>query len=244
MSNFQLDDATPDDKDNVLRQQSFNVTAGAYSITETIPKTWYLTAIQCEPVAQSTVDLPHKRVTITVVAGDNVTCTFVNQRGVTLRTLTYQDSNGNGRHNNGEPYLADWPVTIYDSTGQPLQSATTNQYGKANFNYLAPTASYKLCQQVPTPWVNTQPAQTDPTLNHPCYTPASTPGALITAWFGNHPTGDLVPNGVQPTEGSLAGVTGPDVPRDEAGYDEADYVDEDINTPPLDQALYLPVVVR
>lgn len=245
VSNFQLDDAAPDDNDTMLRQQSFNVTPGAYHFTATVPKTWYLTAIECAPVAKGAVDLPNQKVTVTVVAGDDVTCTFVNQRGVTLRTLTYTDSNGNGRHNNGELYMADWPVTVYDSTNRPVQSATTNQYGKANFNYLAPTVSYKLCQQAPEPWINTQPAQTDPTLNQPCYTPVSTPGALITAWFGSHPTGDLIPNEVQPTDGALVGVSGPDVPNDEAGYHEADYVDdEDLNIPPLDQALYLPVVVR
>lgn len=244
VSKFQLDDAMPPDNDSVLRQQSFTLAPGVYEFTETVPQTWYLTAIQCEPSAQSTVNLPTKGVTVTVAAGDDVTCTFVNQRGVTLRTLTYSDNNGNGRHNNGEAYIADWSVGVYDSAGQPVQSATTNQYGKANFNYLAPTTAYKLCQQVPSPWVNTQPAQSDQTLNQPCYTPISTPGALITAWFGNHPTGDLVPNGVQPTEGALVGVTGPDVPNDEAGYTEGDYVDADLTIPPLDQALYLPVVTR
>lgn len=244
LNNFQLDDAKPADNDNVLRQQSFHVAPGIYGFTETVPKTWYLTAIQCEPNAQTVVALPTKGVTVTVTAGDDVTCTFVNQRGVTLRTITYQDSNGNGRHNNGEAYMADWPVTIYDSAGQAIQSATTNQYGKANFNYLPPTTAYKLCQHLPTPWVNTQPAQTDQALDQPCYTAVSTPGTLISAWFGNHPTGDLIPNGVQPTESNLLGVPGLDVPGDEAGYTEGDYVDEDLNTPPLDQAIYLPVVTR
>lgn len=244
VNNFSLDDALPDDKDGVLRQQSFTVNPGAYSFTETVPKTWYLTAIQCNPVAKGAVELPNKKVTITVAAGDDVTCTFVNQRGVTLRTLTYTDSNGSSTHNTGESYLADWQVTVYDSQGQNVQNAVTNHYGKANFNYLAPTASYQLCQQVPKPWRNTQPGLIESTLDQPCYAPVSTPGALITAWFGNHPTGDLSPDTVTPTDGTLVGVQGPDVPTDEAGYDEVDYVDEDLNLPPFDQALYLPVAVR
>ena len=47
---------------------------------------------------------------------------------------TSKQNNGNGKHNNGELYMADWPVTVYDSSGQHVQSATTNHYGKANFN--------------------------------------------------------------------------------------------------------------
>ncbi|MEZ4734604.1 MAG: hypothetical protein R3E79_46530 [Caldilineaceae bacterium] len=243
LENFQLDDATPDDNDAMQRQQRFIVDPGVYTFTAKTPKTWFLTAIQCDPTANGAVDLTNGTVTITVVAGDDVTCTFVNQRGVTLRTITYQDSNGNGRRNQDEPYLADWQVLLYGEQGEALSTQSTNGYGKANFNYLAPTQSYELCEMVATPWVNTQPNTLDETLNQPCYAPISAPGAIVTVWFGNHPDG-AVPTEANPAEVNLNGVPGPDVPFDDAGYTEGDYVDEDLTTPPLDQAIFLPVVAQ
>lgn len=243
LENFQLDDATPDDNDAMQRQQRFIVDPGVYTFTAKTPKTWFLTAIQCDPTANGAVDLTNGTVTITVVAGDDVTCTFVNQRGVTLRTITYQDSNGNGRRNQDEPYLADWQVLLYGEQGEALSTQSTNGYGKANFNYLAPTQSYELCEMVATPWVNTQPNTLDETLNQPCYAPISAPGAIGTVWFGNHPDG-AVPTEANPAEVNLNGVPGPDVPFDDAGYTEGDYVDEDLTTPPLDQAIFLPVVAQ
>jgi len=248
LSNFSLDDAMPDDNDGVLRQRTFTVAPGAYLFTESVPNTWFLTAIQCTPAGKGAVDLANRRVTITVVAGDHVTCTFVNQRGVTLRTITYQDNNGNKQRNSNEPYLAAWQVTVYTQQGQMVQTAATNELGKANFNYLAPGQAYKLCEQLPAAWVNTQPGTLDPLLNQPCYSPTGAPGSIITAWFGQRPTGaaQIIASSVanSDSESGLVMQAGPDVPSDEAGYDGVDYVDEDLTMPVRDQMLYLPAILR
>lgn len=244
LGNFQLDDATPDDGDAQPRQQRFTVDPGAYTFTAQTPQSWFLTAIQCNPAAKAAVALARQQVTVTVVAGDDVTCTFTQQRGLTLRTITYEDRNGGGKHNRGEPYLADWVVTVYDDQGQVVKTEATNQYGKANFNYLTPNHPYKLCETVAANWINTQPAGADPVVQQPCYAPISTPGAIVTLWFGNHPDDGTVPTATNPTAAELTGVPGPDVPFDDAGYTEGDYVDNDLTTPVLDPALYLPAIMR
>ena len=244
LSNFSLDDAMPDDNDGVLRQQSFAVAPGVYRFTETVPTSWFLTAIQCSPAAKGAVDLVNRQVTITVVAGDSVTCTFINQRGVTFRTITYQDSNDDRRYTSGEAYLAARTANVYDQQGQLVQTAASNDLGKANFNYLAPNQFYKLCQQFTSGWLNTQPGVIDPTLNQPCYTPGSMPGFIVTAWFGNRPAGAAMTTAANETTSGLIEQLGPDVPSDEAGYDGMAYVDEDLITPVRDQRLYLPAVLR
>jgi hypothetical protein len=50
-------------------------------VSEHVPNTWYLTAINCTPAANAVVDLAAGKVTVTLTNGADVTCTFVNQRG-------------------------------------------------------------------------------------------------------------------------------------------------------------------
>jgi hypothetical protein len=69
--------------DSVLSDTStvFSVPPGSnYMVVETQPNAfWTLIAINC-PGATVTLDLPNNKVTITVAAGENVTCTFVNTK--------------------------------------------------------------------------------------------------------------------------------------------------------------------
>lgn len=76
-SNFSLDD----DADNTLpSSRPFNnLAAGTYTFTEASTSGWYLDAIDCPNITE-TQDLTGRTVSLTVTAGQNITCTFTNRK--------------------------------------------------------------------------------------------------------------------------------------------------------------------
>ncbi len=81
---FSLDDdpATEGMLDSVMFEE---VAPGAYVITEEDAEGWTLASITCEGGANVLTDLENGAVTITLAAGEDVTCTFDNDPIVTLR---------------------------------------------------------------------------------------------------------------------------------------------------------------
>lgn len=178
-SSFLLDDAVPSDNDLYPKQRSFTLPNGVYTFGETPLSNWILKAIECTAGGDSiaVVNLPN--VVITVDGGD-VTCTFQNELTASIYTLKYQDTNGNGVRNAGEPALAGWEMTAtLQPTGTALAPLVTNTLGRANFQFIK-AGTYKVCEALIGGWTNTQPGGAEP-----CYTVTLAPGQTKALSFGN-----------------------------------------------------------
>lgn len=240
LGNFSLDQAAPDDGDTITETITFTVTPGVYTITQETPKTWLMSAISCSPRALGQVNLTIGKVTLTVQAGERVHCTFVNERGITVRTRVYHDRNGNRSPSLGEPYLAGWGITLYHDTNILIGTQLTNRYGKAHFNYLRP-GEYTACQTTTAGWSNTQPGVDDDTYAAPCYSFALRAGEVTTLWFGNQQAGDLMPVSQPTTPRAIAIAQGADVASDASGYDGWQFVDTDLNQDERGPTVFLPL---
>jgi len=76
--NFNLDDITPADSDAYSNSKvNANLAAGSFTVSAGKATGWTLSRIDCTVVAKCTVNLSQRKVTIKVVAGDNLTATFV-----------------------------------------------------------------------------------------------------------------------------------------------------------------------
>lgn len=243
LEDFSLDQAAPDDGDAITDTVAFTVTPGSYAITQETPTTWLMSAISCSPRALAQINLPIGKVTLTVQAGDRVHCTFVNERGVTVRTRVYRDFNGNRSPTLGEPYLAGWTIALYRETNLLIGTQLTNQYGKAHFNYLPP-GDYTACQITTTNWSNSQPGLDDATYAAPCYSFALRAGEVTTLWFGNQQTGDTTPVPQPTTPRAIAIAEGADVASDASGYDGWQFVDTDLNQDERGPTIFLPLTFR
>lgn len=247
---FSLDDITPQDSDTVLTSRSFTKAAGSYVISQTVPTGWVLAAVNCTPAEKAQVDLNTKRVTITAVAGDNITCTVVNQRTVKITARKFQDNNGDKRRQASELWLPGWTMTAYSSSGAIAASAVTNSTGQVILSALRPD-TYTICETGQAGWNNTLPGALNPTYNQPCYSVTLQPNQTATVTFGNRPVATAAeeapataPTELLPDESGIIITDGGDVPFDESGYDghDPDLVDE--NQPVLDQRIFLPVIQR
>ncbi|MCI0730793.1 MAG: hypothetical protein L0332_29275, partial [Chloroflexi bacterium] len=79
---FNLDDAIPDDGDPITSTWVFtNLVPGSYTFTETLPAAgWVLADIVCTGGSVVMTNLPNHSVTINLVDGESVICTFHNRR--------------------------------------------------------------------------------------------------------------------------------------------------------------------
>ncbi|MEZ4733352.1 MAG: M60 family metallopeptidase [Caldilineaceae bacterium] len=247
LGSFRLDDPNPDDGDNVRNSHTVTKAAGVYAINQIVPSGWVLAAVVCDPAVQAQVDLAAARLTLTVAAGDNITCTFVTERRVAINTRKFSDNNGNQKRNAREPWLADWTMTIYDSAGTVVATGVTSSVGKANFPKLPP-GSYTVCETQQADWSSTLPGTVDPTYGQPCYAFTLQPAQTATVTFGNRlVTQQLQEASPLDTVTEAAGVTivdDTDVPFDESGYDGHEPPVDDVNQPVSDQLIFLPVIQR
>ena len=241
LGDFSLDQAEPDDGDSITQTRTFTVSPGVYQITAETPITWHLSQISCSLPEQTQIQLVTGTATLTVEEGQQIHCTFVNQRGVSIRTRSYHDWNGNRAHTLAESYQSDWTMTLYRNLNIVLGSQATNQYGKANFNYLLP-GEYTLCQQIHESWDNSQPGLVDTAYGTPCYTFTLQPGELTTLWFGNQQSGDPAPESTPTAPRAIAIVQGADVTEDDSGYDAWEFVDNDMNQDDRGPAIFIPLV--
>ncbi|MEX2131867.1 MAG: SdrD B-like domain-containing protein, partial [Pseudohongiellaceae bacterium] len=87
---FPLDD----DSDSTLadRQTFTGLAAGSYSFTETQVSGWTLSSISCTPATNTSTNVVTGVASITLTAGANVTCTFVNSRVASGSLTIVKDS--------------------------------------------------------------------------------------------------------------------------------------------------------
>jgi len=183
LGTFYLDDVTPPDRDAYSNTKSFTKPAGSYTINQSVPGGWHLARIDCVPAANASVSLATKRVTI--VGGGAITCTFTNQYLGTINTTLYHDRNANSKYDKNEPYLAGWPVRIYNGQGEQLSTKNTNKKGQVNFGRKFPPGVYFVCIDLRTGWRSTEPGQLLAPFNQPCYQLNLAAGEKATARFGH-----------------------------------------------------------
>lgn len=240
LGDFRLDQAEPDDGDVITQTVVFTVTPGSYQVQEETPVTWHLQAIRCTLTEQTEIEMLFGQATLTVKEGDRMSCTFVNTRGVIIRTRSYHDGNGDRAPSLGENYLSNHTIRVYRDQNIGVGAQVTNQFGKANFNYLPP-GEYAVCATLEQGWTNSQPGLTDPVYGSPCYTLILHPGEMATLWFGLQSADDSspVPLPIDPRE--LVIAQGADVTSDDNGYDEWEFVDTDMNHDERGPIIFLPL---
>lgn len=78
VSDFTLDD-DGNNASGTVNSKTFNgLSAGTYTFTESSVNGWYLDAIDCPNISE-TKNLDNRTVSLTIAAGQNVTCTFTNR---------------------------------------------------------------------------------------------------------------------------------------------------------------------
>ncbi len=242
LGDFRLDSIDVDDGDALTNTITFTVAAGVYTVTEAVPLTWQLRQITCTPRALAQIDLPTGRTILTVTGGERLHCTFFNDRGVTVRVRAYHDSNGDRNYSLNETYLTSSTITLYKDVNLITGTQATNQYGKANFNYLPP-GQYTACAEPPSNWRNSQPGEVDAAYGSPCYTFTLNAGDLTTLWFGHQQPGDPTSDPQTPPTRAVNIAQGADVTTDNSGYDGWQFVDHDLNQDERGPRLYLPLAL-
>jgi hypothetical protein len=189
---FLLDNPAVDDSDAYTNTKTFSVAPGTYVVRRNNANTWYTTAIACTPEDNARINLPLRRASITVAAGDNVTCTFTVDRGVTIRARAFNDLVRNrtnlGRRNPGDPWLEGWTINVYSDPSTLVSSGITAVNGAVNeilFSYLPP-GDYTVCADLPDgTWTPTEPSTTDPAYGDQLCKPLTlAPGQIGTLLFG------------------------------------------------------------
>ena len=190
---FLLDDPAVDDGDAYTNTRTFSVAPGSYTVQRNNSSAWRTSAIGCTPQSGATIDLAQRRVTLTVAAGADVTCTFTVVRGVTITARAFNDLVRNGS-NLGKRNALDWwlenvtmtvatapTATVASTVTQP--TATPNLYS-AIFRSLPP-GSYTVCTTLPASnWVPTTPTALDPAYGKPCKTVTLQAGQSAVLLFG------------------------------------------------------------
>jgi hypothetical protein len=117
------------------------VLPGSYTVKELLTGTWY--AVWPDNVG------------ITIPSGGNMTVDFLNARPGTISGHKWEDTNGNGDHDSGEPPLGG--VTITLTKGSLVKQAITADDGSYSFTDLEP-GTYTVTETVPSGMTATSPA--------------------------------------------------------------------------------------
>lgn len=112
---------------------------GTYSLDEIVKAGWF-----------ATTSLP---LSVTMVVGQDQTVYVGNASYPDVRVHKYNDLNGNGRHDEGEPPLEGWEFSLSKEGADPL-SATSGSDGVALFENVLP-ASYMLDEILKDGWYAT-----------------------------------------------------------------------------------------
>ncbi len=120
---------------------------GTYTVEEFVQAGWTQTAPP-----------PPGTFTVTVTAGGVVSgLEFGNFQDITVSGEVFNDINGNGVLDPGDPGLQGWTVDLYDSAGDLLATTTTDVNGNYSFSDLGP-GTYTVEEEIMPGWVQTAPA--------------------------------------------------------------------------------------
>jgi len=127
-----------------------NVLPGTYEVTETAKTGWDLTNIICSDENSAGNGIT-RTASFNVEPGEDVTCTFNNQKRGSIVVTKYQDNNGNGQQDANEPELEGWDMTLNQDGPQFPLTQSTGQDGTTTFDNLYP-ASYGLSETIKEGW--------------------------------------------------------------------------------------------
>jgi protocatechuate 3,4-dioxygenase beta subunit len=121
------------------------VTPQDYTVVETVMPGWVCT----QPGASATYTVPKTGGTVNHLD-------YGNFQTVSVSGNVYNDLNGNGQQDPGEPGLKGWTVEVVNSGGTVVASAVTNGSGKYTITGVGP-GSFTLEEVLMSGWVITQP---------------------------------------------------------------------------------------
>jgi methionine-rich copper-binding protein CopC len=192
----------------VASQQSFGggnynfqgLDPGTYTVSEVLQDGW----TQTQPVNPDTY-------TLTVTAGSTLTGNnFGNFQNITISGEKFNDLNGNGVQEPGEPGLPGWTIDLVNSAGAIVATTVTDANGNYSFTNVGP-GTYTVEEELQPGWVQTDPAPPG------TYTVAASSGTDVSGLlFGNFQLvtysgevyNDINGNGsLDPGEPGLAGWT-------------------------------------
>jgi hypothetical protein len=82
------------------------VTPGTYHVTQAAVSGWDLTAIDCGSEGDSSGDLANRTATFAATSGDVITCTFTDRQRGSISGHAFEDRNGDGTQDAGDPPLS------------------------------------------------------------------------------------------------------------------------------------------
>ena len=154
LDNWEVD--VYDSSDNFVASQltsgggNFNIAGlapGTYTISEVQQSGW----TQTQPVAPYTY-------TVTVTAGQTSSgYDFGNFQNISISGETFNDLNGNGNLDPGEPGLTGWTVDLYDANNNLVATTVTDVNGDYSFTNIGP-GTYTVQEELQTGWIQTAPA--------------------------------------------------------------------------------------
>jgi uncharacterized repeat protein (TIGR01451 family) len=154
-----------------VAQTCIDLPPGTYTVTETQQAGWTPTV----PAGGSQ--------TVTIVSGQTTTITFGNHatetKPGTLCVVKFNDLNGNGKQDPGEPTLGGWVFTITDATNTVVGTITTTATEPRTCKDLPP-GTYTVTETPQPGWVQTAPTPVGP------QTVTVVSGQVTTVIFGNH----------------------------------------------------------
>ena len=146
-----------------------NLFPGTFTVEEILQSGW----VQSHPVNPNYYQF-------TTQSGLNKNLNFANYLPVSLAGTVYNDVNGDGSQESGEPGLNDWTVNLLNSGGTLVATTTSSSSGHYSFANLTP-GTYTIEEVVQAGWVITQPTNQTGT-----YTKTTISGNSLTGLkFGN-----------------------------------------------------------
>lgn len=182
---FRLDDPAVDDGDDVTDRVTFTGAAGAVVIRQTGYSRWTRPVVDC---GEHRVDARTRSgdtiIAVTLVAGDEVTCSFTNERfSGAISARVFEDMNADGTRNSSDSWLEGWTVHLLDENGNLADSSRTDIDGRVGFSALE-SGTYRACLDVKNLWSPTKPSVLDPVLRLPCELVVFTNGDRTFLRFG------------------------------------------------------------
>lgn len=153
---------------------------GTYSLAETAVTGWDLTGTTCSDQSNPG--------SISLSAGETVTCTFTNTQLGSIAGRKYNDINGNGIRGDNEAYLDGWTIHLFDDQWTQIaqmNTGDTGTLGQYKFTQLTP-GSYYVCEDLKSGWTQSEPSSGETRNGTYCKTVNIDPGQTVTGQhFGN-----------------------------------------------------------
>jgi protocatechuate 3,4-dioxygenase beta subunit len=121
------------------------LTVGTYNVGE-VPRSGWM---QTEPAGGT--------YTVSISLGENLnSMDFGNFELGEIQGVKFNDTNGNGIQDAGEPGLANWQIILKDSIGNTIATTTTDSNGNYKFSGLS-IGTYTVSEVMPPGWIQTAP---------------------------------------------------------------------------------------